>query len=106
MHEDYSDCKCFLTEDGTAGFAVEPDGNLVSVFNLGTTKGFLSAVKDMVREAGATHLDAYASSKQNLHLMYEKTLGFHTASTMDYNMEYDHDDIAKNHGNPFCRGPG
>ena len=100
LHDDYSDCKCFLTEDGTAGFAIEPNGNLVSVFNLGTTKGFLSAIKDLIREAGATHLDAYASSKQNLEMMYAKTLGFHTASTMDYNMEYDHDDIAKNHDTP------
>ena len=100
LHDDYSEDKCFLTEDGTAGFAIEPDGNLVSVFNLGTSKGFLSAAKDLIREAGATHLDAYASSKQNLQLMYEKTIGFHTAATMDYNMEYDHDDIAKNHGNP------
>lgn len=100
LHDDYSEDKCFLTEDGTAGFAIEPDGNLVSVFNLGTSKGFLSAAKDIIREAGATHLDAYASSKQNLQLMYEKTIDFHTAATMDYNMEYDHDDIAKNHGNP------
>ena len=100
LHDDYSDAKCFLTEDGTAGFAVESNGNLVSVFNLGTARGFLSAVKDLVREAGANHLDAYASSEQNLELMYEKTLDFHTAATMDYNMEYDHDDIAKNHGNP------
>ena len=100
LHDDYSDAKCFLTEDGTAGFAIEPNGNLISVFNLGTARGFLSAVKDLVREAGANHLDAYASSEQNLELMYEKTLGFHTAATMDYNMEYDHDDIAKNHGNP------
>lgn len=100
LHDDYSDAKCFLTEDGTAGFAIEPNGNLVSVFNLGTARGFLSAVKAIVREAGATHLDAYASSEQNLELMYEKTLGFHTAATMDYNIEYDHDDIAKNHGNP------
>lgn len=100
LHDDYSEAKCYLTEDGTAGFAVEPNGNLVSVFNLGTSKGFLSAIKDLVREAGATHLDAYASNKQNLELMYEKTLGFHTAATMDYNIGYDHDDIAKNHGNP------
>ena len=100
LHDDYSEAKCYLTEDGTAGFAIEPNGNLVSVFNLGTSKGFLSAIKDLVREVGATHLDAYASNKQNLELMYEKTLGFHTAATMDYNMEYDHDDIAKNHGNP------
>ena len=100
LHEDYSKDKCFLTEDGTAGFAVELNGNLVSVFNLGTTKGFLSAIKDLAREAGANHLDAYVSSKENLQRIYEVTLGFHTAATMDYNMEYDHDDIAKNHGNP------
>lgn len=100
LHDDYSDAKCFLTEDGTAGFAIEPDGNLVSVFNLGTTKSFLSAIKDLARAEGANHLDAYVSSKENLQRIYEVTLGFHTAATMDYNMEYDHDDIAKNHGNP------
>ncbi len=100
LHDDYSDAKCFLTEDGTAGFAIEPDGNLVSVFNLGTTKGFLSAIKDLARTEGANHLDTYVSSKENLQRIYEVTLGFHVAATMDYNMEYDHDDIAKNHGNP------
>lgn len=100
LHDDYSDAKCFLTEDGTAGFAIEPDGNLVSVFNLGTTKGFLSAIKDLARAEGANHLDAYVSSKENLQRIYEVTLGFNVAATMDYNMEYDHDDIAKNHGNP------
>lgn len=100
LHDDYSDAKCFLTEDGTAGFAIEPDGNLVSVFNLGTTKGFLSAIKDLARAEGANHLDAYVSSKENLQRIYEVTLGFHTAATMDYNMEYDYDDITKNHGNP------
>lgn len=100
LHDDYSDAKCFLTEDGTAGFAIEPDGNLVSVFNLGTTKDFLSAIKDLARAEGANHLDAYVSNKENLQRIYEVTLGFHTAATMDYNMEFDHDDIAKNHGNP------
>lgn len=100
LHDDYSDAKCFLTEDGTAGFAIEPDGNLVSVFNLGTTKDFLSAIKDLARAEGANHLDAYVSSKENLQRIYEVTLGFHVAATMDYNMEYDHDDIAKDHGNP------
>ena len=100
LHDDYSNAKCFLTKDGTAGFAVEPDGNLVSVFNLGTTKGFLNSIRDMVREEGATHLDAYASKNQPLQEIYEKTLGFHVAATMDYNMEFDHDNIAKNHGNP------
>ena len=102
LHDDYSDAKCFITSDGLAGFAIEPDGNLVSVFSLNPKEngGFLYAIKDMVREEGATHLDAHASDKQPLQEIYSKTLGFHTAATMDYNMKYDHDDIAKNHGNP------
>lgn len=102
LHDDYSNAKCFVTEDGLCGFAIEPDGNLVSVFSLSpsTNKGFLYAIKDMVKEEGATHLDAYMSKKQPLQAIYEKTLGFHAAATMDYNMEYDHDDIEKNHGNP------
>lgn len=102
LHDDYSDAKCFITSDGLAGFAIEPDGNLVSVFSLNPEEngGFLYAIKDMVREEGATHLDAYNSKNQPLEMIYEKTLGFHTAATMDYNMEYDHDNIAKNHGNP------
>lgn len=102
LHDDYSNAKCFVTEDGLCGFAIEPDGNLVSVFSLSpsTNKGFLYAIKDLVKEEGATHLDAYMSKKQPLQAIYEKTLGFHAAATRDYNMEYDHDDIAKNHGNP------
>ena len=102
LHDNYDNAKCFITDDGLCGFAIEPDGNLVSVFSLSpdTNKGFLHAIKDMVKEEGATHLDAYMSKKQPLQTIYEKTLGFHTAATMNYNMEYDHDDIAKNHGNP------
>ncbi len=102
LHDDYSDCNCYITSDGLCGFAIEPNGNLVSVFSLSprTNKGFLYAIRDFIKQEGATHLDAYESKKQPLQEMYSKTLGFHTAATMDYNMEYDHDDIAKNHGNP------
>ena len=102
LHDDYSDCNCYITSDGLCGFSIEPNGNLVSVFSLSprTNKGFLYAIRDFIKQEGATHLDAYESKKQPLQEMYSKILGFHTAATMDYNMEYDHDDIAKNHGNP------
>ena len=33
LHDDYSNCKCFISDDGLCGFAIEPDGNLVSVFS-------------------------------------------------------------------------
>ena len=105
LHEDYSNAKCFLTDDGMCGFAIEEGGNLVSVFSLNPNnakerQGFLHAIKDFAREQGATHLDAYASNKQPLDEIYAKTLGFHVAAEMDYAMEYDHDDIAANHGKP------
>ena len=35
LHDDYSECKCFISDDGLCGFAIEPDGNLISVFSLG-----------------------------------------------------------------------
>lgn len=102
LHDDYSDCNYYVTSDGLCGFAIEPNGNLVSVFSLSprTNKGFLYAIRDFIKQEGATHLDAYESKKQPLQEMYSKTLGFHIAATMDYNMEYDHDNIAKNHSNP------
>lgn len=105
LHDDYSDCKCFLSSNGMQGFAIEPDGNVVSVFSLNPNdfvnqRGFLYAIKDLMIAEGGTHLDAYASEKQNLEAIYQKVFGAKTASVMDYNMEYDHDDIAANHGEP------
>lgn len=101
LHDSYEDGVCYLSEDGTSGFAIEQKtGNLVSVFNLGVRVGFLYSIKDYIRKEGATHLDCYASSEQNLKQIYETAFGAKAAASMEYNMEYDHDHIAKNHGNP------
>jgi hypothetical protein len=34
LHDNYDNCKCYLSDDGLYGFAIEPDGNLISVFSL------------------------------------------------------------------------
>ena len=99
IHDSYDNCKCYLSDDGLSGFAIEENGNLVSVFNLGE-KGFLDTISDYIKEKGAIILDCYNSPNQPLAKMYERKLGFKTASIMDYNMEYDHDDIAENHNSP------
>ena len=99
LHDNYDNCSCYLSNDGLSGFAIENDGNLVSVFNLSKQKGFLRSVRNIIKEK-ATHLDCYVSQKQNLQAMYKAKFDFKTASIMDYNMEYDHDNIAKNHDNP------
>ena len=95
----YDDCENYLSEDGLSGFSITPDGDLISVFNVNAEKGFLKTIAPIVREKAKT-LDCYASPNQNLMAMYEKIFGFKAASVMDYNMEYDHDDIAENHGMP------
>lgn len=105
LHDNYDNAKCYITSDGLQGFAIEDNGNLVSVFSLNSARvrskmGFLYAIKDFIKEQGATHLDCYNPSGQPIMSIYEKVFGFKPAATMDYNMEYNHDDIAKNHGNP------
>ena len=102
LHDNYDDAICYITSDGLAGFAVDKDGNLISVYSLygKSKKGFLGAIKDLITEAGATHLDGYNSEKQPLAEIYSKVFGWKVASMMDYNMEYDHDNIAENHGMP------
>ena len=99
LHDNYDNCKCYLSDDGLSGFAIEENGNLVSVYNISKQKGFLRNIKEIIKE-NATHLDCYASPNQDLELMYKTKFGFKTASIMDYNMEYDHDDIAENHNSP------
>lgn len=100
LHENYDNATCYLAADGLSGFAVEDNGNLVSVFNLNPDVSFLKTIKDYVTECGATHLDGYNSPEQPLAKIYQKTLGWKVASLMDYNMEFDHDDIAANHDAP------
>lgn len=99
LHDNYNDSTCYLSDDGLSGFAITESGDLISVYNLGE-KGFLDTISTFIKEKGAKTLDCYASPNQPLNLMYEKKLGFKTASIMDYNMEYDHDNIAKNHSMP------
>lgn len=100
LHDNYNDSTCYLSDDGLSGFAITKNGDLVSVFNLDKAKkGFLSAISTIVKERAKT-LDCYVSPQQDLQGMYERFFYFKAASVMDYNMEYDHDDIAKNHNNP------
>ena len=95
----YKYCDNYLSEDGLSGFSITPDGDLISVFNASGKKGFLRAIAPYVKENAKT-LDCYISPKQNLQSMYESIFGFKTASVMDHNEFFDHDDIAKNHNEP------
>ena len=101
LHEKYfyKDTINYLSNDGLSGFAITKKGDLVSVFNLNDKRGFLRAISNEIK-ANAKTLDCYMSEKQPLAKIYEKAFNFKTASTMNYNMDYDHDNIAKNHNMP------
>lgn len=83
---DYKNNRNFLSKDGLSGFSITPDGDLISVFNMGE-RGFLQTIKKAISENGAKTLDCFDSPIQHLPEIYEKTLGFKTASVMDFNYE-------------------
>lgn len=101
LHEvvDYKNTRNYLSKDGMSGFAITKEGDLISVFNAGSKRGWLRSIQPIIAKKAKT-LDCYASSKQNLPEMYSKLLGFKTASLMDWNSEYDHDNIGAVHGEP------
>lgn len=55
---DYSAHACYLTADGTAGFAISPAGDLQSVFNTGE-RGRGEALLRTAVDAGARTLDCF-----------------------------------------------
>ncbi len=94
---DYEGNKNFLSKDGLSGFSITPDGDLISVFSMGE-RGFLRTVKEAISENGAKTLDCFDSPIQPLPKIYEKTLGFKTASVLDFNYEL----LKSEHGQAYA----
>lgn len=101
----YEECACYLMEDGLSGFAITPTGDLISVFNLGQ-RGFLRTIKDYVKNEGAKTLDCYNSKVQALPDMYEKLLGFKTASILDFNYDILVESRGKEYADYFVKTYG
>lgn len=85
--------KTFLNEDGTAGVAVERDGNIVGVFK-NPSNSTRKAAWDLLLNAianGGDHLDCYVLqpevSRSNLGNIYAQ-LGFEPVAYLRFNREY------------------
>lgn len=85
--------KTFLNEDGTAGVAVERDGNIVGVFKNPSNRT-RKAAQDLLLNAianGGDHLDCYVLqpevSPSNLGDIYAQ-LGFEPVAYLRFNREY------------------
>ncbi len=88
--EDYSQMQhLFLTTDGSAGVAITPDGNIVSIFNGGEKRGVLKTLLPLAIEHGGRKLDNYDSAR--LSAMYE-LYGFNPVSKVRFNLKFAPDD--------------
>ena len=84
---EYKNTYNYLTDDGLSGFSITKNGDLISVFNLGK-RGFLISIKDYLNEKGA------------------KTLGFKTASIMDFNYDVLAESKGKKYADYFVKTYG
>ncbi len=83
--EDYASMGTFLSDDGLTGYAIKPDGDLVSVFNVGA-KGRIEEILPRLPGQGATKLDAFDESGR-LPDLYAKA-GFREVRREPWNPAY------------------
>src|SRR5690554_6800083 len=57
--EEYAQMKTFLAPDGKSGFAIKPDGDIVSVFSSVRGGGRLDDIMSTALSEGGTKLDAF-----------------------------------------------
>ena len=85
--EDYSKMKLFLSEDQTAGIAVKPDGDIVSVFKntkRNKTKGAISSLLLTAIENGGEKLDNFNGELSRMYAEH----GFIPVSRCAFNREF------------------
>lgn len=87
--EEYAGMRLFQTEDGKAGFAIKPDGDIVSVFNHRNSKhrGITPNLLMLAIEQGGTKLDAFDTYLPHL---YEQ-FGFREVSREPWNEAFKPD---------------
>lgn len=87
--EEYKNMILFTTLDETAGIAITPDNNIVSIFNGGEKRGVLKTLLPIAIESGGRKLDNYNSPK--LSSMYE-LYGFNPVSKVKFDSRFAPDD--------------
>lgn len=80
----YSDMRLFLTEDKKAGFAIKPDGDIVSVFNGGTERGLGHNMIELAVQEGGTKLDNFDTELSEIY----GANGFVVVDRQPWNEEY------------------
>lgn len=84
VHEDYSDCKCFLTADGKAGVAVTADGDIVSLFSSVRRDCRSERLVMMAIANGGCKCDCYGGGLEKLYARF----GARVVGKTPFNREY------------------
>jgi hypothetical protein len=90
--EEYDRMRCFLTNDVQSGFALQPDGELVSVFSIPHGRGDLLVARAV--EEGANRLDCYDAGP--LVALYQRH-GFVETDRMKWDDQYAPNGWIKSH---------
>lgn len=81
---DYKKMRLFLSKDGLTGFAVKPDGDIVSVFNANKGMNAVDSIMPMAIQAGGRKADAFDTVLPELYSRY----GFKPVARTKWNSEY------------------
>jgi hypothetical protein len=96
--EEYKDMKMFLSKDGTAGFAVKKDGDIVSVFS--TEKGLSTYMLQMAIANGGEKLDCFDTYLTKIY----KENGFVEYDRDKWNEQYKPDGWNKDYYKQYNNG--
>ena len=77
---EYQQMRLFVTEDGSAGYALKPDGDVVSAFSAGKHKGVAQNILLHAVEQGGTKLDAFDTVLPDLY----STMGFRESGRLPW----------------------
>lgn len=80
----YEGIRCFLTEDGKAGVAVTPDGDIVSLFSSARGDHRMETLVPFAIEMGGRKCDCYGGGLQNLYARF----GARAVGLVEFNEKY------------------
>ena len=83
--EDYKNMRLFLADDGKSGFAIKPDGDIVSVFATQDTSGRSHSMLELAIQNGGKKLDNYDIDK--LRNIYDNH-GFEVSERIPWDDKY------------------
>ncbi len=102
---DYENCTCLLTEDGQAGIAITPDGDIISLFSIGNGKGVANKLIPLAIAMGGRTADFYitpnsptsSNGLQNLYARFGAKVVAQTPFAEQY-MQYNPEWVAYENG--------